>query len=1054
MDTPFFFQLFPTFQRSSDSFNQPDLVVHDEELWKKLVKRSKNARERTFLSLTFQSNSTFAPEEGFPKVICSAEYESGGSSYPLISEHFASSLKHTWPLSSPVKRHLIPVTAREVSLTTLNEVFLQLQPGHGVETPNSALVVENFYATFSSTVIRQHDVITLRVDQTDVVLRVLMTLPVTQGEIRDSYTRVYLTTKRAASPKPVFTQTEESHNLSINSEFLAASLSSHGDETLTSKCPPRSITAFPLPAFQSSKAVSNAAHDASKCFVRFTDLPLLGLRANDWAYVRHANDNEICCLVQVCLVEPWEEIKPLFSDRSLDTSLRVWFHISTFRKLRGESDATNCLISIQPIPKPDFPTASLVKLARIASPQSSNKKYQSEILASLRKYFEDERRRVCDGDLIPISIVGHGCEDDDKFILPFSTSIKTIDIWFRVVEIKADSPNQDAALTDFEQKLLSGRYGCYVDPNRSKMLQSGSEQVPPALQAPHTGPSLNEPTRRFLQLVEVCLTPQASAYQLHLNILLHGQKGCGSLEAIREAGHRFGLHLLVVNCHDLKAEADNKVEDFLRVEFDSALASAPCILVLDQLEALTSRAQIDESGQEPVLLSTLSENFDRLQQAAFPTFVVGTTVELDDLPLRIRGLFNFDLNFEVPTELERLHYISRQTANGSATAPEVGLKQIATQSAALNFDELDDILSRARQHSIKDALQLSSNQLPISDIVGAGLSSTKMHIKQALDASRSAYSQNIGAPSIPNVEWDDIGGLVEVKSQILETIQLPLDHPELFLDGLKKRSGILLYGPPGTGKTLLAKAVATSCSLNFFSVKGPELLNMYIGESEANVRRVFQRARDAEPCVIFFDELDSVAPKRGNQGDSGGVMDRIVSQLLAELDGMSSGKGGNIFVIGATNRPDLLDPALLRPGRFDRMLYLGVSQTHEAQLRILEALTRRFKLAEDVNLLLIAEKCPFNLTGADFYALCSDAMLQAMTRKAEAIERKVAILQQNDSNLTEYRYLSDIATDEEVAVYVSQADFESALGSLVPSVSEQEMRHYKIVQQKFSADPA
>ena len=131
--------------------------------------------------------------------------------------------------------------------------------------------------------------------------------------------------------------------------------------------------------------------------------------------------------------------------------------------------------------------------------------------------------------------------------------------------------------------------------------------------------------------------------------------------------------------------------------------------------------------------------------------------------------------------------------------------------------------------------------------------------------------------------------------------------------------GLLLYGPPGTGKTLLAKAVATSCSLNFLSVKGPELLNMYIGESEANVRRVFQRARDAKPCVIFFDELDSVAPKRGNHGDSGGVMDRIVSQLLAELDGMSGGEGqegAEVFVIGATNRPDLLDPALLRPGRY------------------------------------------------------------------------------------------------------------------------------------------
>jgi peroxin-6 len=239
-----------------------------------------------------------------------------------------------------------------------------------------------------------------------------------------------------------------------------------------------------------------------------------------------------------------------------------------------------------------------------------------------------------------------------------------------------------------------------------------------------------------------------------------------------------------------------------------------------------------------------------------------------------------------------------------------------------------------------------------------------------------------------------------------------------------------LYGPPGTGKTLLAKAVATSCSLNFFSVKGPELLNMYIGESEANVRRVFQRARDAKPCVIFFDELDSVAPKRGNQGDSGGVMDRIVSQLLAELDGMSEGKGGNdVFVIGATNRPDLLDPALLRPGRsvasllslagtnrslthlascrFDRMLYLGVSDNHNAQLKIMQALTRKFKLAPDTDLQRLADQCPFNYTGADFYALCSDAMLKAMTRKAGEIDQRICKCSMN-SGEPKYRVMADV----------------------------------------------
>jgi peroxin-6 len=213
----------------------------------------------------------------------------------------------------------------------------------------------------------------------------------------------------------------------------------------------------------------------------------------------------------------------------------------------------------------------------------------------------------------------------------------------------------------------------------------------------------------------------------------------------------------------------------------------------------------------------------------------------------------------------------------------------------------------------------------------------------AVDAVRRNFADAIGAPKIPNVTWDDVGGLSNVKEAVTETIQLPLERPELFARGMKKRSGILFYGPPGTGKTLLAKAIATEYSLNFLSVKGPELLNMYIGESEANVRRVFQRARDARPCVVFFDELDSVAPKRGNQGDSGGVMDRIVSQLLAELDGMSRGDdvASGVFVIGATNRPDLLDPALLRPGRFDKLLYLGVSDTREKQVTILQALTRK-----------------------------------------------------------------------------------------------------------------
>jgi peroxin-6 len=334
---------------------------------------------------------------------------------------------------------------------------------------------------------------------------------------------------------------------------------------------------------------------------------------------------------------------------------------------------------------------------------------------------------------------------------------------------------------------------------------------------------------------------------------------------------------------------------------------------------------------------------------------VATTTDIDKVPDSVRGLFTHELEMSAPDEGEREGILrDAVTESGIATAADVDLSAIAVKTAALVAGDLVDVVDRAivakaeRLETLAQSKSEAGSQtITIKDIQLAGGPATNSVIPgdfdAAVDMARKNFADAIGAPKIPNVQWSDVGGLTNVKDAVIETIQLPLSRPELFAKGLKKRSGILFYGPPGTGKTLLAKAIATEFSLNFFSVKGPELLNMYIGESEANVRRVFQRARDARPCAVFFDELDSVAPKRGNQGDSGGVMDRIVSQLLAELDGMSDGdeNGGGVFVIGATNRPDLLDQALLRPGRFDKMLYLGISDTHEKQATILQALTRK-----------------------------------------------------------------------------------------------------------------
>jgi peroxin-6 len=332
--------------------------------------------------------------------------------------------------------------------------------------------------------------------------------------------------------------------------------------------------------------------------------------------------------------------------------------------------------------------------------------------------------------------------------------------------------------------------------------------------------------------------------------------------------------------------------------------------------------------------------------------LIATTNEVDKVPDGVRALFTHELEMTAPDEAERESILKSIISDrGVSLEPSIDLNSIALKTAALVAGDLVDVVERASIAQQSRLEQLSAKNthdntiITVRDVQVAGgplaRCLTKGDFEIAVEAARKNFSDSIGAPKIPNVTWDDVGGLNNVKEAVTETIQLPLERPELFAKGMKKRSGILFYGPPGTGKTLLAKAIATEYSLNFFSVKGPELLNMYIGESEANVRRVFQRARDARPCVVFFDELDSVAPKRGNQGDSGGVMDRIVSQLLAELDGMGDDGGGGVFVIGATNRPDLLDPALLRPGRFDKMLYLGVSDTNDKQQTILEALTRK-----------------------------------------------------------------------------------------------------------------
>lgn len=648
------------------------------------------------------------------------------------------------------------------------------------------------------------------------------------------------------------------------------------------------------------------------------------------------------------------------------------------------------------------PPAKEVTLLRIASPTSTDRTLQPSLLLQLKHHFESCRRLVKKGDVIGVGIdeilarnlYGDASEDGITEELLTATNDasksarKTCVAWFRVGSIvSSDDPNpgdrspvgrRSDRREPPEESIWSGVV--FVDPATTRMVQAGSEKrkIPPTMSSTweyylglspppvrlavsqgkpsalvFPGRYVNQTQRRLRELVSAATSPRA--IQLGLQpiaiLLTSSQRAIGKKTIAVRAAADVGVHVFHIDAYDIISDGgagDVKTEGFLRARVDRALSCGQesCVLLLTHIEALTS-AKMGE------VLKDISGSM---------RIVVATTTEVDKLSDNVRNVFTHEMDVGAPDEKERAGLLEaivdeRRVRLGK----EVELPGVAVKTAALVAGDLVDVVERAVAASeervakmakrCRDRLKNTGSPdgtITVKDLeIAGGDEATcvlRCDFEVAVEAARRNFADSIGAPKIPNVSWDDVGGLANVKSAVMETIQLPLERPELFAKGMKKRSGILFYGPPGTGKTLLAKAIATEFSLNFFSVKGPELLNMYIGESEANVRRVFQRARDARPCVVFFDELDSVAPKRGNQGDSGGVMDRIVSQLLAELDGMSEGAegSGGVFVIGATNRPDLLDPALLRPGRFDKMLYLGVSDTHDKQLTILEALTRKY----------------------------------------------------------------------------------------------------------------
>lgn len=483
------------------------------------------------------------------------------------------------------------------------------------------------------------------------------------------------------------------------------------------------------------------------------------------------------------------------------------------------------------------------------------------------------------------------------------------------------------------------------------------------------------------------------------SVLLSGPRGVGKRTLVYQAAKYLGVLVVEVPFTELTGQSELHLLENVREQVVKARALSPCLLYISHF------FPVDKDNDEAELRigAALSECIRTLSQHNHNIPLIACVEDKSDVPKYIRQCFLYEMQLEAPDLPGRVDFL-RHVVSSVRLSSDVDLKEVAQLTAGRTYGELSSIVADAGTLAVHRAIgdNDDADDDDILDLLTAApaaesetstteLAVTADDLEAAIKNQQAQSSSNskVSNASIPNVKWSDVGGLEDVKDEILDVVQLPINHPELFASGVRQRSGILLYGPPGTGKTLLAKAIATECNLNFLSVKGPELLNMYIGESEKNVRQVFAKARSCRPCILFFDELDSLAPMRGRGSDSGGVMDRVVSQLLTEIDGLSGGGNDQVFVIGATNRPDLLETGLLRPGRFDRLLYLGICSERPAQLKVLKAQTRKFTMADDVNLEAVVEECPLHFTGADFYALSSSALAAALKDRVEELDRQI-----------------------------------------------------------------
>ncbi|HDZ18277.1 MAG TPA: AAA family ATPase [archaeon] len=501
-------------------------------------------------------------------------------------------------------------------------------------------------------------------------------------------------------------------------------------------------------------------------------------------------------------------------------------------------------------------------------------------------------------------------------------------------------------------------------------------------------------------------------------VLLHGPPGTGKTLLARAVAYETEAHFITISGPEIMSKFYGQSEENLRKVFEEAKEMAPSIIFIDELDSIApKRGEVTGEVERRVVAQLLSL-LDGLEGRG-EVIVIGATNRVNDIDpaLRRPGRFDREIEIGVPDTDGRYDILLIHT-RGMPLYGDIDLRLLAEKTHGFVGADVESLAKEAAMLAIRDILPLIDLDKPIPTEILMDLQIKMKHFQTALNGIEPSALREVLITQ-PTETWDDVGGLEEAKQQLREIIEWPLKYPELYTHlNSNPPNGILLFGPPGTGKTLLAKALAHESEINFISVKGPEFLSKWVGESEKAVRETFRKARAASPCIIFFDEIDAIAGLRGRSSGSQ-VTEQVVSQLLTEMDGLEGLK--DVVLIAATNRPDMLDPALLRSGRFGRHVEIPLPDK-EARAKIFNIHLKNKPLASDVDINKLAQELE-GYTGADIGAICEEATLLT-------IRKVVANTNINTQN-----------ADSVKKVKIAQSEFDEAIKKVLKSAEKAKKSH-------------